>query len=160
MRRYESVVLFERRARRANLDFTITDENAAAVAEICARLDGLPLAIELAAARVKVLSPLEILARLDDRLSLLTGGAKDLPDRQRTVRGAIEWSYDLLSEDEKDVFRRLSVFAGGFTPSSAESILVGSGIAVPTPGRRKNEGSSSGDQSIYILDMITSLTDK
>ena len=157
---YESVVLFEKRARRANPDFQLSDENVSAVAEICVRLDGLPLAIELAAARVKVLSPLEILARLDDRFSLLTGGAKDLPDRQRTVRGAIDWSYDLLSDDEKDVFRRLSVFAGGFTPSSAESVLVGSGISVPTKERRKNEGSSSGDQSIYILDMITSLTDK
>jgi predicted ATPase len=82
--RYESVVLFERRARRANPDFAVTEENASAVAEICARLDGLPLAIELAAARTKILSPEEILAKLDDRLSLLTGGAKDLPDRQRT----------------------------------------------------------------------------
>ena len=158
--RYESVVLFERRARRANPDFAVTEENGSAVAEICARLDGLPLAIELAAARTKILSPEEILAKLDDRLSLLTGGAKDLPDRQRTVRGAIEWSYDLLSDDEKDVFRRLSVFAGGFTPSSAEAVLVGSGISVPTEERRKDERSWSGDQSIFILDMITSLTDK
>jgi non-specific serine/threonine protein kinase len=158
--RYESVVLFERRARRANPDFAVTEENASAVAEICARLDGLPLAIELAAARTKILSPEEILAKLDDRLSLLTGGAKDLPDRQRTVRGAIEWSYDLLSDDEKDIFRRLSVFAGGFTPTSAESILVGSGISVPTEERRKDERSWSGDQSIFILDMITSLVDK
>ena len=83
-RRFESIVLFEKRARSASPEFAVTDENAADIAEISARLDGLPLAIEFAAARAKILSPAEILAKLDDRLSLLTGGAKDLPDRQRT----------------------------------------------------------------------------
>jgi len=155
-----SVVLFERRARQANPEFSLTDQNASEIAEICARLDGLPLAIELAAARSKLLSPTEILAKLDDRLSLLTGGAKDLPDRQRTIRGAIEWSYDLLSEEEKDLFRRLSVFAGGFTAASAESVLIRSGISKTIPEAREVETSLSGDRSIVILDMITSLADK
>ena len=160
LRRSESVILFEKRARKANSDFVITDQNAFEVAEICSRLDGLPLAIELAAARAKLLSPSEILAKLDDRFSLLTGGAKDLPDRQRTVRGAIEWSYDLLSDEEKDIFRRLSVFAGGFTPTSAESVLINAGFSSPLPERRETGGSSSGDRSILILDLITSLSDK
>ncbi len=160
IRKYESVALFEKRARRGNPEFTITDENAAAVAEICARLDGLPLAIELAAARAKVLSPEDILAKLDYRLSSYRRRQKSPRSPSARVRGAISLELQSVSEDEKDVFRRLSVFAGGFTPSSAEAVLVGSGISVPTPDRRKNEGSSSGDQSIYILDMITSLTDK
>ncbi len=91
-------------------------------AEICRRLEGLPLAIELAAARIKILSPPQILDRLENRLKLLTGGAKDLPARQQTMRGAIEWSYDLLDETERVLFERLAVFAGGFTVEAAETI--------------------------------------
>src|SRR6202043_549874 len=97
-------------------------ENAPAVIEICARLDGLPLAIELAAARVKVLSPSSLLARLASRLQLLTGGSRDLPQRQQTLRAAIDWSYDLLSPAEQKLLRRLSVFTGGCTLEGAEAV--------------------------------------
>src|SRR5207244_1881486 len=92
---YEAVRLFIERALAVRPDFTVTNDNAPAVAEICNRLDGLPLAIELAAARVKMLAPQAMLSRLESRLKLLTGGARDLPARQQTLRGAIDWSYDL-----------------------------------------------------------------
>jgi len=109
----EAVELFVERARAARSDFSLSDANAAAVAAICRRLDGLPLAIELAAARMNLLSPDQIVARLDDRLALLATSRRDLPERQRTLRGAIDWSYDLLSGPEQAFFRRLSVFSGG-----------------------------------------------
>jgi predicted ATPase/serine/threonine protein kinase/Tfp pilus assembly protein PilF len=120
---YAAVVLFVERAQAAKPFFVLTDENARTVADICIRLDGLPLAIELAAARIKLLSPQAMLARLEKRLKILTGGARDLPDRQQTMRGAIAWGYDLLGEDEKILFRRLAVFAGGFTLEAAEALL-------------------------------------
>jgi predicted ATPase/DNA-binding NarL/FixJ family response regulator len=120
-----SVALFVRQARTVRSDFALTEENARAVAEICDRLDGLPLAIELAASRANVLNPDRMLARLDSRLSLLVHGARDLPERQQTLRGAIAWSYDLLAPDEQALFRRLSVFAGGFTLEAAEAITQG-----------------------------------
>ena len=109
---YEAVALFIERALTAKPDFAVTNENAPAVAEITARLDGLPLAIELAAARIKLLPPKAMLARLEHRLSLLESGARDLPARQRTLRGAIEWSYDLLDDSQRRLFARLSVFRG------------------------------------------------
>ncbi len=109
----ESVRLFVERAQAAVADFEVTDENAAAVAEICVRLDGLPLAIELAAPRVRALTPQALLRRVDQRLPLLTGGPRDLDERQRTLRAAIDWSYDLLLEREQALFRRLGVFVGG-----------------------------------------------
>jgi predicted ATPase/class 3 adenylate cyclase len=121
---YEAVALFIQRARAMRPDFDVTNENAPAVAEICARLDGLPLAIELAAARVKFLDPEDILARLSDRLALLRGGAKDLPTRQQTLRDAIAWSYDLLDEDERALFRLFSVFPGGWTLDAAEAVIA------------------------------------
>src|SRR5204863_4310740 len=102
---YDAVRLFVERARAVKADFSVTNENAPAVAEICFRLDGLPLAIELAAARVRLLTPQAMLARLERRLSLLTGGARDLPARQQTLRGAIDWSHELLDDDEKALFR-------------------------------------------------------
>ena len=118
--RHGAVALFVQRARAARPTFVLSDENAHAVAAICDRLDGLPLAIELAAVRARVLSPDEMLARLESRLPLLDHGARDLPRRQQTMRSAIAWSYDLLSPEEQLLFRRLSVFAGGCTLEAAE----------------------------------------
>jgi predicted ATPase/class 3 adenylate cyclase len=116
---YESICLFVDRAREVKSDFKLTAENAAAVVEICRRLDGLPLAIELAAARVRMLPPQALLKRLDHALSLLTGGARNLPARQQTLRATIAWSYDLLTEEEQSLFQLLAVFAGGFTLDAA-----------------------------------------
>ena len=118
----EAVALFVERAKAVKPDFELTAENATAVAEICARLDGLPLAIELAAARLRLLAPHQILERLDHRLAVLAGGAADVPVRQRTLRGAVEWSYELLDEPERHLFERLSVFAGGWTLEAAEEV--------------------------------------
>ena len=120
--RFESVALFLDRARAVRPDFEVSAENAAAIAEICVRLDGLPLAIELAAARVRLLTPQAMLKRLGQRLALLTGGARDLPSHQRTLRGAIDWSYELLDEDARRLLARLSVFAGGCTLEAAEAV--------------------------------------
>jgi predicted ATPase/class 3 adenylate cyclase len=119
---FEAVRLFIQRAQAVKSDFKVTNINAPAVAEICHRLDGLPLAIELAAARVRLLSPENLLSRLESRLRLLTGGARDLPGRQQTLRGTIAWSYDLLTADEKTLFQRLAVFAAGFTLEAAEAV--------------------------------------
>jgi predicted ATPase/class 3 adenylate cyclase len=119
---YEAVRLFIDRAQAVNPDFTVDNANAPAVAEICHRLDGLPLAIELAAARVRMLPPQAMLARLEQRLPFLTTGARDAPARQRTLRDAIAWSYDLLTAEEQALFRRLAVFAGGCTLDSAETV--------------------------------------
>lgn len=119
---YEAVRLFIERAQDVKLDFQVTNENAPSVAEICVRLDGLPLAIELAAARVRLFPPQALLSRLSNRLKVLTGGATNLPARQQTLRGAIEWSYDLLDEGEKQLFRRMSVFQGGRTLQALEEV--------------------------------------
>ena len=119
---YEAVALFVERARAARADFELTEQNAPAVAEICARLDGLPLAIELAAARVRVLTPQALVRRLEQRLKLLTSGSRDAPARQRTLRGAIDWSYALLSEPQRRLFSRVSVFVGGCDLDAAEGV--------------------------------------
>jgi predicted ATPase/DNA-binding CsgD family transcriptional regulator/Flp pilus assembly protein TadD len=121
---YESVRLFTERASALRPDFAITATNAPVIAEICARLDGLPLAIELAAARIKILPPEAIRDRLESRLKLLTGGEKDLPPRHQTLRAAIAWSYDLLDEGEKTLFRRLSIFSGSGSLQAIEAICV------------------------------------
>ncbi len=121
---WPSVALFVQRATDVRPDFVLTDETAAPVAGICRRVDGLPLALELAAARVKLLSPEAILTRLERRLPLLTGGARDLPERQRTLRDTIYWSYGLLDEAEKSLFRRLSVFVGGSTLEAIEAVCA------------------------------------
>ncbi len=138
---YAAVRLFIERARAVRPEFEVTNDNAAAVAEICTRLDGLPLAIELAAARVRLLSPQAILQRLDHSLALLTGGARDLPQRQKTLRDAITWSYDLLDEIERRLFRRLSVFVGGFSLEAADTV-------------------ASDDNAASVLDGIDSLVAK
>jgi predicted ATPase/DNA-binding SARP family transcriptional activator len=117
--------LFDARAREADPRFAAEAADDQAIAQICLRLDGLPLAIELAAARTTVLTPVQLLARLDPRLPLLTGGPRDLPARQRTLRATLEWSHDLLSEPERRLFRRLSVFAGGFDLSAVEGVCEG-----------------------------------
>ncbi len=119
---YAAVRLFMARAQDARADFAVTEENALAVAEICVRLDGLPLAIELAAARVRLFTPHALLSRLEHRLGILTGGARDLPERQRTMRAAIAWSYSLLTPDEQTLFARLSVFVGGRTWEAIEAV--------------------------------------
>lgn len=134
----DAVRLFVERARAIQPDFGLSATNAAAIAAICQRVDGLPLAIELAAARVRVLPPMALLARLEKRLPLLTGGARTLPARQRTMRDAIAWSYDLLTVQEQALFRRLAVFAGGFTLDAAEV------MAAP-------DGSQSGFDGVVTL---------
>ena len=138
----EAVRLFVDRAQAAKPGFTLSEDNARAVVEIVRRLDGLPLALELAAARMTILSPAALLRRLDRRLPLLSGGALDLPARQRTLRDTIAWSYDLLRPPEQALFRRLAVFAGGWTLEAA---------AV---------GGATGDSEIDVLEGLTSLADQ
>ena len=140
---YAAVQLFVERAVAVKAEFVLTQDNSAAVVAICARLDGLPLAIELAAARVKLFTPQALLTRLDQRLQLLTGGPQDRPSRQRTLRAAIAWSYDLLSEPEQALFRRLGVFVGGFTFTAAAAVC--------------SEGSPD---SVDLIDAIAALVDK
>ena len=140
---YDAVELFLQRATDAQPDFALTGENAPAIAEICIRLDGLPLAIELAATRVRFFAPQSILARLERRIEFLTGGARDLPARQQTIRNTIAWSHDLLDDTEKSLFRRLSVFAGGFTPEAVAGVC-------------NVDGDISGD----IYDLLVSLVTK
>jgi predicted ATPase/DNA-binding winged helix-turn-helix (wHTH) protein len=139
----EAMQLFEQRSMAVRPDFAITSENRTATEAICRRLDGLPLAIELAAARTKALSPAAILDRLQSRLELLIGGASDLPERQKTLRRTIDWSYDLLSESEQKLFWRFSVFVGGATIEAAEAVC-------DTPL----------DLGMNIFDGLTSLLDK
>jgi len=141
--RYEAVRLFVERARAIRPGFSLTEENAPAVVEICARLDGLPLAIELAAARIKLLSPQAIVSRLGSRLELLTGGARNLPERQRTLRNAIAWSYEMLDEGEKTLFARLAAFSGGSTVEAVEAVC-----------------DPRGDLPEDALDGVSSLLDK
>jgi predicted ATPase len=128
---YDSVALFIQRARAVRPGFEIDNANAPAVAAICARLDGLPLAIELAASRVKLFSPDQLLTRLETSLLGLTG-ARDLPARQQTLRGAIDWSHDLLEPEERVLFRRLAIFRDGFTVDAAEAVADSSGDLGPS----------------------------
>ena len=128
---YPSVRLFVERARAATPDFTLTSDNAQAVAQICRRLDGLPLAIELAAARVRMLPPRALLARLDDRMGMLTTGARDLPKRQQTLKNTLDWSFTLLSPSKRALFAHLGVFAGTFGLPAAEAVCGGAGCADP-----------------------------
>jgi predicted ATPase len=124
---YESVVLFVERARAVKATFEVTAENAPSIAEICYRLDGLPLALELAAARIRLLPPRALAARLESRLSVLTGGFRGRPERQQTLRGTIDWSYGLLDAAEQTLFARLSVFVGGCTLDAIEAVCNADG---------------------------------
>jgi predicted ATPase/serine/threonine protein kinase len=141
--RLPAIELFVERARAVKHQFALTKENAPAVAAICSRLDGLPLAIELAAARIKLLSPAAMLTRLESRLSLLTGGARDLPARQQTLRNTVEWSYGLLNDAEQTLLRRFSVFTGGCTLEAVEAVC-----------------DTKGDLGLDVLDGMASLVDK
>ena len=140
--RSPAVALFTERARAVKAGFSLTQDNASDVAAICRRLDGLPLAIELAAARVNLLSPSSLLSRLDRGLKVLSSGRRDASQRQRTLRAAIAWSYDLLSADEQRLFRRLGVFAGGFSLEAADQVC------------------DRGDLDTDVLDGLASLVDK
>ena len=124
----EAVQFLLERGQAVRPDFQITAENAADVGEICRRLDGIPLAIELAASRLRLFSPQQLAARLNDRFRLLTGGSRTVLPRQQTLQALIDWSYDLLSDEEQELFRQLSVFAGGWTFEAAEA--VGEGLDV------------------------------
>lgn len=124
LRETEAVRLFAERARDVKADFAITRDNMDVVIKICRRLDGLPLALELAAARIKVLTPAALLANLDRRLPMLTGGARDLPGRQQTLRATIAWSYQLLDPSLQRLFRRVTVFVGGCTLSAAAAVCL------------------------------------
>jgi predicted ATPase/class 3 adenylate cyclase/DNA-binding CsgD family transcriptional regulator len=139
----EAIDLFTDRARHARPDFTLTDDNAATVTEICARLDGMPLAIELAAARVRALSPAEILDSLHDRFRLLTGGARTAVRRQQTLRASVDWSHALLTQPEQVLLRRLAVFLGGFDLDAAQTVAGGGDV-----------------QRYQVLDQLTLLVDK
>ncbi len=141
--RYAAVMLFIQRAQATRPDFQLTTANARSIAEICVRLDGLPLAIELAAARIKLFPPQALLKRLEHRLQVLTSGAQDVPVRQQTLRNTIQWSYDLLSTEEQRLFRRLSVFVGGCTLEVLEAVCTALGV-----------------RGVPVLDGITSLIDK
>ena len=145
-----AVALFVARAREARPDFALTTENAATIVEICQRLDGLPLALELAAARLSLLSPAALLARLERRLPLLTRGARDLPERQQTLRNTLAWSYDLLNEGEQQLFRRLSVFAGGFTLEAVQAVCVFEAFEEEVP--EQTDDGSTLDQLSQLLE--------
>ncbi len=146
----EAVQLFLARARAARPDFALTDTNAAAVAAVCRRLDGLPLALELAAARIAHLPLTALLSRLELRLPLLTGGPRDLPSRLQTMRDAIAWSYDLLAPEQQTLFRRLAVFVGGFTPEAAADVY---GPLAPS-----DRGPATGVDAVF--DGIAALIDQ
>jgi predicted ATPase/DNA-binding CsgD family transcriptional regulator len=158
---FGAVALFAQRARAVRPGFAIEESNAAAVAEVCARLDGLPLAIELAAARAKVLSPQAVLARMEHRLALLTGGSRDVPVRLRAMREAIAWSYDLLIPHEQPLFRRLAVFKGGCSVEAA-AFVAGGDVAATLDGLSSLVDSSllvqrqqgDGEPRFFMLETI------
>jgi predicted ATPase/class 3 adenylate cyclase/Tfp pilus assembly protein PilF len=158
LEQYAACTLFVQRAQAVRPDFQLDGATVPVVVEICYRLDGLPLAIELAAARSKLFSPPALLARLSNRLTLLTGGARDLPVRQQTLRSTIDWSYNLLVESEQTVFRRLAVFVGGCTLDAAEAICE---LRIENDELRKvSPESAILNAQFSFLDLISSLVDK
>lgn len=168
--RNPAVQLFTERAQSADMDFALTEENALEVAEVCVNLGGLPLAIELAAGRVSLFPPRTLLSRLGQQLKVLTGGSRDLPPRQRTLRGAIAWSYDLLDAGHKELFRRMAVFWGGQTLHSVEAVCNAAGLAAAGQQLRVDVGdgvetllssnllqqreSSAGEPRFWMLETI------
>jgi predicted ATPase/DNA-binding CsgD family transcriptional regulator len=157
--RTASVALFVQRAALSRPDFVLTDDIAPAVAAICRRLDGLPLAIELAAARCKLLAPDALLARLEPRLELLTGGPRDAPERLRTMRDAIAWSYDLLAPPLRRLFRQLAVFAGGWTLDAVERVVDTDVLDALDPSLRSGQAPSPGSGQA-VLDGLAALADQ
>ena len=156
----EAAELFIARAQAANPDFALTEQNAGAVAELCARLDGLPLAIELAAARTKLLPPAALLSRLGNRLELLTGGRRDAPRHQQTLRMTLDWSYDLLDPEAQRLFAQLGVFAGGWTLPSAEAVCSGSSsvleglAALVDESLVRQRQTSDGEPRFSVLEIV------
>jgi predicted ATPase/DNA-binding CsgD family transcriptional regulator len=148
--RFEAAALFAERSRRARPGFALTEANAGPVAEICRQLDGIPLAVELAAARTRVLSPGQIAAGLRDRFGLLTGGPRTALPRQQTLEASVAWSYELLGESERALLRRLSAFAGGFTVAAAEAVGADPGPA----------GAGGGTEPGQVLGLLSQLADK
>ncbi len=172
---YAAVRLFVERAKQASPAFRLARSNAELVMQICQHLDGIPLALEMAAARLKALSVGQIAARLEDRFALLTGGSRAALPRQRTLQAAIDWSHDLLSEEERTLFRRLSVFAGGWTLEAAEAVCGGIGVrgaGVAFAPRRSERGGGEGESEVSptldtrdltpfdVLDVLTHLVEK
>ncbi|MDQ2908487.1 MAG: NB-ARC domain-containing protein, partial [Candidatus Eremiobacteraeota bacterium] len=171
-------MLFGDRARAADVRFALTDDNAPYVAEICRRLDGIPLAIELAAARIKVLSPRQLLQKLDERFRVLTGGDRSALPRHRTMRALIDWSYDLLSEEERALFRTISIFPSGFALESATAVCAAQGVPNSNAGADGNttlvaQGARNADalaggrtfaveplDEMAVLDGLSSLVEK
>ncbi|MDQ3022012.1 MAG: hypothetical protein M3R36_15790 [Bacteroidota bacterium] len=143
MNQYEAVRLFIDRARSVKSDFEVNNNNAHSIAQLCSQLDGIPLAIELAAARINVLNVEKILDNINNRFKILTGGSRTAQPRQKTLRAMIDWSYDLLSEKEKLMLERLSVFSGGWSMEAAEEICSDDGI-----------------KEFEVLDLITNLVNK
>ncbi len=165
---FAAIALFVQRTQAVKSDFHLTEANAKIVAEICTRLDGLPLAIELAATRMRLLSPLQLLARLEQRLQLLTGGSRDLPARQQTLRSTIQWSHDLLNAEEQRLFRRLAIFVGGCSVEAMESVsqsinldmdegsmnVLDACISLLDKQLIQQQEQSDGDSRLYMLETI------
>ncbi len=145
---YGAVALFAQRAAASDAKFELSDESAPIVAEICRRLDGIALAIELAAARIKVLAPRQLAQKLDERFRVLTGGSRTAMPRQQTMRALIDWSYDLLSPNEQRLFRRLAIFVGGWTLETAGTVSAG------------DQAAEDAIESWEIFDLLSSLVDK
>ncbi len=156
---YPAIALFVENARNTKPSFTLNEENARTIAEICCSLDGLPLAIYLASARIKMLSPKALLKRLDSRLEILKGGAKDVPSRHQTLQAAIDWSYSLLTEAEQVLFRRLAIFVGGFSLEAAESVCQGLNVLdgiteLVDKSLIRSEEQASGEMRFFMIETI------